>query len=171
MKIDLARRDFFRGRFTRPAEIRALRPPTAIAEARFLVACDGCLACVAACAEKVIRLDAAKRPVLQFLHGECTFCGDCADVCPTDALVREGAGAWAAKAEIGTKCLAIGGVHCRSCGDACPASALRFVPQVGGRYLPVVAQDACTGCGACVAVCPTGAVDVRVPEPREGVTA
>ncbi len=171
MSVALARRDLFRGRFGRPAEVRALRPPTARIEAAFRAACDGCLACVSACPEKVIRLDAARRPVLQFTHGECTFCGECATACPTGALSPTEAAPWTAKAKIAGKCLAIGGVHCRTCGDACPTGAIRFSPRADGRFLPILDSAACTGCGACVAPCPVGAVDVLPLPCREGAAA
>lgn len=169
MAIAVARRDLFRGRFTVPAKAHGLRPPTAIGEAAFAAACDGCAACAPACPEKVIRLDRERRPVLQFLHGECTFCDLCADACPTGALVRDGARAWTARAAIDGKCLAAGGVHCRSCGDACDRAAVRFRPLPDGRWLPAI-DDACNGCGACVAVCPVGAVAVA-ERAREGATA
>ena len=165
MSDALARRDLFRGRIAARPAPAPLRPPTAVDEARFAALCDGCAACAPACAEGVIRLDRARRPVLQFLHGECSFCGACADACPTGALARTGARPWTARAAIAPGCLTLSGVACRSCGDACPESALRFVPRPGGRFLPVVLDDACTGCGACVSVCPADAVAVR-PAPE-----
>ncbi|TBW40461.1 ferredoxin-type protein NapF [Siculibacillus lacustris] len=157
----MARRDLFRGRLTRPRRPTVPRPPTAIPEADFLAACDGCLACVTACPEGVVRLDADRRPVLQFVHGTCTFCDLCAAACPTGALATEGARPWDARAEIAGNCLAIGGVHCRSCGDACDERAVSFVPRPDGRFLPIIDVDRCTGCGACVGVCPVTAVAVR----------
>lgn len=167
MAVELARRDLFRGRIARPAKARGLRPPTAIAEARFAALCDGCAACAPSCPERVIRLDGDRRPVLRFEHGECTFCGACADVCERGALVRVGVRAWTATAEVAGRCLAVGGVHCRTCGDACPRSAIRFRPRADGRFLPVVLEEACNGCGACVAPCPVDAVSVKErPEGR-----
>lgn len=164
MAASLARRDLLRGVFARPAAPRVLRPPHALDEDRFLAACDGCAACAPACPERVIRLDGERRPVLRFEHGECTFCDACVEACPTGALAREGGRAWVAKAEISAKCLAVGGVHCRSCGDACPTGALAFRPLPDGRFLPLVAEADCTGCGACVAPCPVEAVTVIEPE-------
>ncbi len=171
MSVALARRDLFRGRFSRPAKAHGLRPPTARAEDRFTDLCTGCAACAPACPETVIRLDADRRPVLRFEHGECTFCGVCADVCTPGALVREGAAVWTAKAAISGRCLAVGGVHCRTCGDACAHGAIKFTPRTDGRWLPAVLDEICTGCGACVAGCPVDAVSVAETPARTGGNA
>lgn len=159
----LARRDLLRGRLNRPSAPRVLRPPHAVDEDRFLALCNGCTACAQACPERVIRIDGDRRPVLRFEHGECTFCDACAKACPAGALALEGARPWRAHAEISAGCLAVGGVHCRTCGDACPVSAISFRPIPDGRFLPLVAEAACTGCGACVAPCPSEAVTVIAP--------
>ncbi len=171
MSVGLQRRDLLRGRIARPPIAPALRPPGAVEEALFATLCDGCAACVFACPEKVIRLDADHRPILSFGHGECTFCDACVKACPTGAIVAEGGRPWTALAEISGRCLAVGGVHCRSCGDACPTAALRFVPLADGRFLPLVDETACTGCGACVAPCPADAIAVAPAPFPEGVTA
>jgi ferredoxin-type protein NapF len=155
----VARRDFLRGRFSSP-EPSVLRPPPAIAEGAFKIACDGCLKCVAACPTGVIRLDRERRPVLDFIHGECDRCGVCADACPTGALDLAMARPWLAGVVIGEACLTARGVACRSCGDHCPSDAIRFQPRLGAPAAPSVALAACIGCGACVGVCPTGATRV-----------
>jgi len=59
---------------------------------------------------------------------------------------------------ISDDCLAKAGIVCRSCGDACPASAIRFRPRFGLPPEAIVINDACTGCGECVAVCPGNAI-------------
>lgn len=44
--------------------------------------------------------------------------------------------------------------QCRRCADACPATALTVAPEA------VTVSDACTGCGRCIPVCPTGALEL-----------
>lgn len=172
MPVALARRDVLRGRLAKPTADIVVRPPHAVTEAHFAALCDGCALCAPACPETVIRLDVTRQPVLAFEHGECTFCAACTDVCPTGALDRADARPWTAKAVIAGRCLAVGGVHCRTCGDACPTSAIRFVPRADGRFLPAIAIDLCTGCGACVAPCPVEAVTVKASsEIQPGVSS
>jgi ferredoxin-type protein NapF len=66
-------------------------------------------------------------------------------------------------AEIGRRCLAFGGVFCQACADACEPRAIRFVPLRGRAPTPVVADESCTACGACLAVCPAGAIVLERP--------
>ncbi len=64
-------------------------------------------------------------------------------------------------ARVGPACLAARRVECRVCGEACEASAIRFAPRAGGVALPIVDTGRCTGCGDCVARCPTQAIVLR----------
>jgi ferredoxin-type protein NapF len=61
-------------------------------------------------------------------------------------------------AVIGDGCLVEAGIVCRSCGDACPASAIRFRPRIGLPPQAIVDEAACTGCGDCVGACPGEAI-------------
>lgn len=64
------------------------------------------------------------------------------------------------KARIGSDCLARQDVVCRACGEACEARAIRFSPRPMAAALPHIVEDACNGCGACVAACPARAIDL-----------
>jgi len=61
-------------------------------------------------------------------------------------------------AVINEDCLAEAGIVCRSCGDVCPASAIRFRPRIGLPPQAIVNEAACTGCGECVGACPGDAI-------------
>ncbi len=159
MAVPVSRRNFLRGRFAkRPV---ALRPPWAVAEAAFLIACTGCGDCRTACPTRIIGQGDGGFPALDFSLGECTFCAACASVCTTGALQRTpGQPPWCLRATIGERCLARQQIECRICGDLCGAEAIRFLPQLGGISLAVVCVAQCTGCGACVASCPAAAIDL-----------
>jgi len=159
MTDPLSRRNFLRGRFS--ARKGPLRPPWALAEADFLRACTRCGDCVKACPTGVINDHDSGYPAIDFAAGECTFCGDCVTACTKGALKRaQGQAPWTVQAKIGEQCLAQRRIECRICGDQCEARAIRFPMKAGGIAAPVLDSAQCTGCGACVAPCPTGAVSV-----------
>lgn len=154
-----SRRNFLRGRFS--ARKGPLRPPWALAESEFLNACTRCGDCVRVCPTKVIADRDGGYPLIAFSGGECTFCGECVAACKAGALKRaEGRQPWQARASIGEQCLAQRRIECRVCGDQCEVRAIRFPLKAGGIAVPVPDGESCTGCGACVATCPAGAVTV-----------
>ena len=166
-----SRRNFFFGR-TRAVE-PALRPPWALEEEGFVARCTRCDRCIEACPTRIlIRMDGGF-PGVDFSRGECTFCGDCVTQCEPQALVRNdpAASPWAMVAAIGADCLAVRGVECRVCGEACPEGAIRFRLQLGGVAQPVLDTGGCTGCGACIGPCPARAItmqsDNTIPTERE----
>ncbi len=61
-------------------------------------------------------------------------------------------------AQIGDACVEPKGVTCRRCGDECDAGAIRFRLIGRGRAHADLDRDLCTGCGACLPVCPTHAI-------------
>lgn len=164
---DLGRRRFLslRSRHDPPP----LRPPWTT-DASVAAACTRCGDCLTACPEGILRAGSGGFPEVDFHSGAgaCTFCGACADACAEPVFTATAGGPWDARAQMSDACLARSGVHCQSCGDACAERAIRFRLARGAPPQPTLDAAACTGCGACVGVCPAGAVSVRA---MEGVPA
>lgn len=153
-----------RALMTDDARVNALLPPWARSADAFDRACTRCAKCVDACPTHVLKIVEGVVRV-DFADAECTFCGACVDACPEPAfdVAARAASArpWTAVARIGPTCLAKLGIACESCGDACEAHAIRFRVHAGLVPDPRVDSTHCTGCGACVRVCPATAIDVR----------
>ena len=161
--VDLSRRAFFRGR---PRPRVEKRPPWALPESDFIDRCTRCNECITACPTHILVAGDGGYPTIDFREGECTFCGDCVASCQPQALLSaEEQEAWPYRAVVSADCLPHQGVECSVCGDFCDARAIRFPPRLGGSPLPDVDESRCTGCGACVAPCPTAAIAISLPVP------
>ena len=153
-----ARRAFLKGRTG--GKTFDVRLPW-LATHRFVDDCTRCGECLAACPEKVIVPSAGGFPSIDFANGECTFCGACAEACPEPLFDRGRAEPWQFKALISGQCLAKRRVMCRSCEDACALGAIAFKPAARRPPLPEIMSADCTGCGACVSVCPENAIAIQ----------
>ena len=136
-----------------------LRPPYNSNESLFAQSCPTCVdtPCVGACPEAIIALDDGKLPYLVFTQSGCTFCEECAKVCPFAVLDNSLTckGFIRADFKIDTsQCMAWNQTICRSCADACDAKAIAFF----GMLRPQIEIEKCTGCGMCYAPCPTSAI-------------
>lgn len=152
--------------FGRSAVREPLPPPWARPVPAFAHACTRCGDCATACPTGIIDATGGFA-VVDFARGECTFCGDCVRACPEPAFDRiafdAGSAPWTLVATLGEACLARSRVVCQTCGDACSPRAIRFHPAPGGVPVPRLDRASCTGCGACVGVCPVHAIDVAAP--------
>jgi len=154
----------FGRRGTTPATAPPVRPPWALAEPAFLTACTACGDCIRACPEAVLTRGAGRYPEIDFTQNACTFCRRCVQSCETGALDANLPIPWDYRAAISDQCLLKSQVVCQSCGDACETEAIRFRPQPGGSLRIELQADLCTGCGACLAPCPTNAITIQSPE-------
>lgn len=175
------RRDFFRRGFGKAAEVAVktvdkrvaerakhwIRPPGAIAELDFLLACTRCNACIEACPHDVIfplsaRLgaDVVNTPALDLLKKGCHLCDDwpCVNVCETKALTfiddeadnKQSEVNKFANAEINESlCLPFSGPECGACVSICPVEGALTLEQ----EKPVIDQASCMGCALCREVC------------------
>lgn len=170
--VNLARRGFLRARFSSaasPTQLSPLRPPWAVTEGDFLDRCTRCGDCVRACAASgshLLQPGEGGFPVASFNPAACTFCGDCLTACTATGsrALQEQPQPWRLQLLIGEDCLPKQQVVCRTCAEMCDAGAIRFSPRLGGVSEPVVDADRCTGCGDCLAPCPTQALQLRRAE-------
>ena len=133
--------------------------PWIIDAKQFLDNCTQCGDCLVACPENIIVKGDGGFPTVDFDLGECDFCGKCAGSCKEPIFTEITETPWQKKALIDSTCLANQHIYCRSCAESCEAQALTF--QIGISAVPQIDNDLCTGCGACVAPCPTKAIEVK----------
>lgn len=151
--FNAARRRLFRGS---PEPV--VRPPWTGGEAHFVALCERHGDCIDACPERIIVRGDGGFPELDFQAGACTFCGDCARACTASLFAETGTRPWGRVATVGPDCLPHRGVVCRSCADICEEEAIRFIPRLGAAAVPTVDYAACSGCGGCIAACPTRSI-------------
>ncbi|RAX58336.1 ferredoxin-type protein NapG [Helicobacter monodelphidis] len=173
-----------------------LRPPGARMEKDFLRSCIRCGLCVNACPYGTLRLATIESdiplgtPYFVAREVPCEMCEDipCVPPCPTDALDENllryrGENQFnIALARMGVAvvdsyaCIAYWGIQCDACYRACPLidSAISLEYRSNDRtqkhayLLPVVHNEACTGCGMCERACVTQKPSITIVE-REKV--
>ncbi|VAW50167.1 hypothetical protein MNBD_GAMMA06-1862 [hydrothermal vent metagenome] len=160
-----------------------IRPPFAIDEFDFILACTRCGDCVTACPHDVIfnlsvRLGAkfAATPALDLLNKGCHLCEDwpCVSACTANALVLplpseneeknttnkpENNSPKLAKASIDEQnCLPFSGPECGACISSCPVDGALTLDLVK----PIINEMLCTGCGLCRESCITEPKSINI---------
>ncbi|BAF70909.1 4Fe-4S binding protein [Nitratiruptor sp. SB155-2] len=108
--------------------------------------------CIEACEENIIVI-CNDKPTLDFSESGCTFCDACAEVCESGVLdMKYKSNIEPPKLSL-LGCLAWQKTICSMCKDICEVNAIDFV----GLFNPEI-NEKCTGCGFCLAVCPTKAI-------------
>lgn len=156
-----------------------IRPPYAIDELAFLLACTRCGDCIEACPHQVIfglsaRVGArfASTPALDLLNKGCHLCEDwpCVAACEPGALHRvvpesdeteaaPVAPPKLARASIDEQaCLPYSGPECGACIDSCPLPGALTVRS----NKPQIDAVICNGCGLCREACITEPKAIRI---------
>lgn len=139
-----------------------LRPPYAKSEGLFAQQCVTCEGnpCGEVCEEGIIVFK-DKMPSISFEKGGCTYCEQCAKVCPSEVLSTDVSqninGVFSIYLQ---KCLAWNDVICYTCKDVCDENAIEFL----GVFRPQIVSDRCTSCGFCYNPCPTDAIQIKTEE-------
>ncbi|TAK40775.1 MAG: ferredoxin-type protein NapG [Betaproteobacteria bacterium] len=159
---------------TRALPVRALRPPGAQPEEKFLGACLRCGLCVRACPYKTLRLAelgdgvVSGTPWFTARRIPCEMCPDipCVKACPSGALEPSLQDIDRARMGLAVivdqeNCLNYQGLRCDVCYRVCPLIGkaitleLRHNERTGkhAMFIPTVNSNHCTGCGKCERAC------------------
>lgn len=149
--------------------------------------CDGCGICGDNCPKKaivwnppvVVKGRLVKKPAIDFDVDSCIFCGECATICPLDALKMTIDGeeiATIVKNEafpVLLKEIKIANEKCKSecefkCQEECPTKAITVsTVRPKGKDAPTlnvnVDESICIYCKQCEAACPFNAIVVKKP--------
>ena len=155
-----------------------IRPPGALEEDEFILACTRCDDCVTACPHDAIFKPAYSEaniyggtPFMDFKENACEMCTDfpCISSCKPGALKLVDNFLKVGVAKLNEEhCLVKQGQMCDYCARSCPKEygALTF----GEDRMPIIDEDLCVGCGKCEYICVSQsgkAIEVKWIEPIE----
>lgn len=118
--------------------------------------CSGCRACLAACSLNLFQENNPKKGALLlvphfpnpgvFEMKVCTQCGECAEVCPVDAIKKNDRGAWYVEF---SEC-----IMCEACVPVCPENVMMINSKLATTTWK------CELCADCVKVCGTNVLSI-----------
>jgi carbon-monoxide dehydrogenase iron sulfur subunit len=116
--------------------------------------CVGCTICEEVCSETWFKVTDAGKSSIRIRNGGqpaqlqaifCVQCGDCVEVCPTQALARDKRGVVRLQKKLCVGCL--------TCVGFCPYAAMFHHPDQDEPFK-------CVACGRCVQECPAEALSI-----------
>ncbi len=146
-----------------PTSRLVFRPPGAVAELRFLDACQRCGKCSQACPADAIHhfKNTSERhsgtPYIDPEQQPCVVCEGlyCMDACPSGAIQKvnkDQINIGLAKVDL-EDCLRSDGENCKECILSCPLEEEAIRLNEEGEV--IVLDDGCVGCGVCQYSCPS----------------
>ena len=167
----MQRRDFFKNltQSIHPSKQKTVvvRPPYFENEEDFVKCVECAGLCADVCETKIIKIGEDKSPRLDFSSNGCTFCDECAKVCPEGVLALEYKDIIDVEVFIDPKrCMSWTKNICFSCKDPCLDNAIEF----SGMFYPEIVSDRCTSCGFCIKYCPTEAIIIKAKRKDEDVS-
>lgn len=118
--------------------------------------CSGCRSCLAACSLNLFQENNVKKAALllvphfpdpgTFEMKVCTQCGDCAAVCPVDAIKKNDRDAYYVEF---SEC-----IMCEACVPVCPENVMMINPKLAQTTWK------CDLCSDCVKVCGTSVLSI-----------
>lgn len=145
-------------------------PPGSFSQKNFASRCVGCLLCVQACENQVLRPSNSgwltiAVPEMSFETGYCRpECTKCSEVCPAGAIqpiseadksaTQIGYAVW-----VRDRCIVLtDGVPCGNCMRHCPNDSIQMVSSnptnPDALKIPTIDTERCLGCGSCEYHCP-----------------
>lgn len=150
-----------RRQFLRTGNKGEVQRPPWTDEERVKESCTSCGACISACPEAILIAGPAKTPIVDFSLGACSFCQNCVSACDENVFSDTSEPPWNLKAGIKNNCMLSNGISCQICADSCLEEALKFDLSHFPSGKMNIETEACTGCGACLSVCPINAIQIE----------
>ncbi len=129
--------------------------------------CSGCRACLVACSLNLFKESNPKKAAIKLIPHfpspgvfevkVCTQCGDCAAVCPTEAIKQDSRGAYYVDFD---ECNL-----CEACVPECPEGVMYVRQELANSAWK------CNLCGDCVDVCGMDALWIAEKEAAEAAAA
>lgn len=164
-------------KFFKSSPVNCLRPPSSVDSGLFNSLCCRCGNCIRVCPTKILSFRTVGEDFLSFMTPEVNFssgycleeCNLCSSVCPTGAISTfkpgEKGHLFMGKAEIKLQnCLLLNNRECHKCNESCKYNAIEFRSGTGFfDVVPVIDNNKCVGCGACMVVCPESCITIIPP--------